>query len=199
MKQLTFILLLLSVSLSAQIWLKQDIRQIPNDINEFTVSSGTWSNGTDGSRNYIQCDASGLIYIDSKQAYGTWFFDVYSVGTTEVFFTADVAGAIQTFNGYGLRYISSGRIGFYKSTIGGFNILMVSQFNEYTASTWQKYKVTRSATGEFKIYRNSGAGFVLVDANTGTNPATNNDVTTSKYLVLDFDTGDRISNIRFKE
>jgi len=173
-------------------------KRIPNNISAWTAGTGTYINGSDGNRNYIECTVAGTTYISSTQAYGEWYFDIYnqsSVADLSIcFISTDIDFATQT----GYRYFT--RIGGtpahnIQRRISGAYFLMYS-ITSIIANKWYSIKIERSLAGVFNTYirRNEfGSTWVLL----GT--ATENTNTTSNYYLINLAAGDRISNVIFKD
>jgi len=156
----------------------------------------TFKNGT----KYLECVTAGVLSIPSKQAYGTWEFDLYKgadLNTTVVY----LLGGKQT--NYWTLFMFSTE-GIYLQRTGSTAAL--NTVAGYIAlNTWYRIKITRSLSGIFTVYIKGGAfgnttwTLVSTAGGTGTNPVTDNTYTTSEYLGIDIDAGDRIANIVMKE
>ena len=176
----------------------------PNDVAEWTVSSGSFANGGGDNRTYIECTSNGVAYFESTQAYGEWRFDVYKGNTanlSRVFFLSDSYN-IGSENGYQFQLRDDESIRFRRMTSGGGSNGFDSYVSYISNSTWYTIRIIRESNGKFTVYIKGGIynTWTLVDASiTGTNPITDNTHTTSNYLIIDFDNGDKISNIRFQD
>jgi hypothetical protein len=174
-----------------------------------TISKGT---------KYLECVTAGLLVIPSKQAYGTWEWDIYKgadANETNIGFinnnnNFNVSFTSGLSNGYYFRFTTTEVLTLGKNNIGAGADLLNNTVTSYIAiNTWYRIKITRSNVGAFTVLIKGGsftptAGYdgwtlVSVTGGSGTNPVTNNTYTTSNYLVLDLDAGDRISNLIVKD
>lgn len=180
----------------------------------WTVQSGAFKIGEQpencvGSINcgdkYLECATDGVISIPSKIAYGTWEFDMYKGSTTtalQIIFATSSPLVVSTprwDNGYGFFIDTAEAIQFCRSTLTSRTDMFVTANSYIQFNTWYRMRVTRTITNIFTVYIKGGLfgnEWVLVTANTGTNPVTSNTYTTSNFFVLDIDAGDRISNIK---
>lgn len=166
---------------------------------------------TKGSK-YLECVTEGNLGIPCNQSYGTWEFDLYTTGTTQPFihFTANnlntYGGA--GFTGYMMFFYSDGRIDLTRSNSGGSGSnLFRTATTGYVKNTWYRIKITRSTAGVFTVLMKGGAltptagydGYTLITPASGTNPVTDTTYTSSQYLVLELDAGDRIANIKLTQ
>jgi len=158
----------------------------------------TLDNGT----KYLECTSAGTIAIPSKQAYGTWEFDLYkgADGNKCFFdFISDVL-TITSNNGYRFTFSSNEEIYIRRRTSGSDSNILATPFNYISINTWYRIKITRTKDGEFYVYIRGGDfgddDWTLVDVTggSGTNPVTDTTHTTSNFTALDFDAGDRITN-----
>jgi len=69
--------------------------------------------------------------------------------------------------------------------------------------TWYNVRITRTTAGVFTVWIKSPTDtnfptWTLIDTTggSGTNPVTDNTYTTSNYIVIDADTGDKIANFK---
>jgi len=144
---------------------------------------------------------SGRLSKYSTQAYGTWEFDikVAGIGTTRVPFAISSTAAIDTPTGYYFEVLSTGMVRFRKSTGGGSTELFTTVAGALISNNWYRIKITRTTAGAFNVYysTDSGETYTLFTANTGANPETNNDYTTSFYNTFEANAADTIRNFRF--
>jgi hypothetical protein len=158
---------------------------------------------------YLECVTAGVLAIPSKQAYGSWEFDVYKKD-------------VNVINCYLLSSNTNGLYNSYRVALSSYEALYLSELtngslsdkcntiNSYIANdVWYRIKITRTLLGVFTVLIKGGSftpttgydGWTLVSTTggTGTNPVTDNTYTTSEYFVLDFDAGDRIANIKLTD
>jgi len=164
----------------------------------------TFQNGT----KYLENTVAGTIAIPSKQAYGTWEFDVYKkLDTTNVNtqFIAETVGWYNTTAGYLFQFSSTEAVNFYSTDgLTGTPLLCGTATSYISNNTWYRIKITRSLSGVFTFYIKGGAfgtnQWTLVDVSggSGTNPITDNTYTVSNYFVPYYLAGDRVANFEFK-
>jgi len=156
---------------------------------------------------FLKCTSNGTISWKSDQAYGEWEWkqcvNTNSTGDCRIQIISDTPEAYGLSNAYLIDwYIGTGlRLGRI-STLPSFATLAGSgiTWGGNEIDVWYSVKVTRTLDGSFSIYQKGGAlgdiwTLVSTTGGSGTNPVTDTTHTESKYFVLDFDTGDRISNI----
>lgn len=164
---------------------------------------------------YLECVTAGILAIPSKQAYGTWEFDLYKGADINIIdilliFSKATIIAGNNGNGYSTGFSISERL----FTIQNWTNGSLSQ-QRYTAAdyvkinTWYCIKVTRTLAGVFTLLIKGGAftpttgydGWTLISTTggLGTNPVTDTTYTTSEYFVIDIDAGDRIANIKLTD
>jgi len=66
---------------------------------------------------------------------------------------------------------------------------MTTDASFFNIDQWYKFKITRSAIGEFTVYVDD----VLVTAASGSNPVTDANHTASQYLIVDMDNLDMLA------
>ena len=169
-------------------------RQIPNSASAWTVTAGSLTtvneNQPDG---YIQANVTPTIaHLESTQAYGEWYFDVYAAaGNNIYFYFISDATTIPPTNYVRLwvRY-STGAI-YIQSNAG----TILSTAVEYiTTNTWNSIKITRSGS-TYNMYIKGGSyGNLWTFSGTGTSAIN----TTNTYMTLSYGTNSRIRNVRFK-
>lgn len=172
--------------------------------------SGTWAVEQDAASPYkkwLKCVVAGIVGIKSTKAYGTWVFDVYHAenSVTDILFIAsDMAardGATQS--AYTLELIPSERIQLEKNTPGTSTDLTYTAPLYFAAETAYRFVITRKYNGQFSVYIKGGAftnwTLASVAGGGGANPSTDNAITTSKYIVLNFAVGDKFSNLQILE
>ncbi len=173
---------------------------------DFTVSTGTWKVSEDANKQkWIENVISGIAYKSFDKAYGTWVWKLNKVDTTIPYFfmVSDtiVSGAGGgSANSYNLGISSFENVALAKIVAGSVTNLSVSPVSYIAASTDYYYAVSRSIAGVFTIYIKGGAytnwTLVSVSGGVGNNPTTDTTTTTSRYMLLDLDAGDKISDIR---
>jgi len=172
----------------------------------YKVSSDT-INGTPVK--VIECTTAGVVYIPTsvfgqtptEAAYGTWEFwaNKTDTGSIYIYFINDLS-VLTSSNGYytlltGGEAVSSG------TRTAGSNVADFTSSEVISANQWNRFKVTRTPAGIFTTYLNDTS----ITANTGNNPFTDTTFTTSNYIVLDLDAGDKIAlsdvggNLAFKK
>ena len=143
---------------------------------------------------------AGIAYINQDKAYGTWEFDVNKGAdgnTVKVHFIETETDGSES--GYAIRFSNDKRI--YLRVAGEPYNLFYTAASYILINTDYRIKVTRSLAGVFTVYIKGGTfGWddwtTVVAGGGGSNPVTNNDYTTSNYLVADLDNGDTISNLK---
>lgn len=174
------------------------------DLNDFIPSTGTWKISEDGTDKWLECVSAGIAYIPSEQAYGTWEFDLNKAASSNpsVIFTAETNAGISdsSQNGYTVIISSTETVSLREGVAGVVTTKLITASAYVAALTKYTIRVTRDYTGEFTVYLKGGAftTWTLIDVSggSGTNPVTDNTITTSKYTVIDLDAGDKISSIR---
>jgi hypothetical protein len=155
---------------------------------------------------YLECVTNGIVSTQSTQAYGTWEFNLYKGNESnriDFLFILNGIGSAQTKNGYYLSVLADESIALVRSNVGSENSLFVTASSYINNSTWYRIKIDRTVEGKFYVYIKGGSfgsSYILVDVTggSGTNPVTDNTYTTSKYLVFDADTGDRLTSLKKK-
>jgi hypothetical protein len=174
----------------------------------FRIESGSFKISTDtiggDTCKVIECVTAGVLQVptayfhgdETQAAYGSWEWWTYK-GTTGTLPNVGFIGNQNTgvnasgFNGYSIRFSDTERFQLFIVTNGSNTVKHQTDIDFIVPNTWYKTKVTRSSDGEFTTYLND----VLVDVTGGfgTNPVTDTTYTTSKYIVLDLDAGDKIA------
>ena len=144
-----------------------------------------------------RCNSTGIAYIPSTQAYGTWEFDYYKTANTSsrISFIDSDNNDATNLGGYNMYMTVTESIQLIRASAATLFTTASDYFND---STYYSYKIVRTAGGEFSVYSKTGINeYSLVTASTGSNPVTSTSLTTSAYLVLSFSNTDRIKNIKF--
>jgi hypothetical protein len=174
----------------------------------FRKESGTWKISTDtiggDTCKVIECVTAGVLQVptayffgdDTQAAYGSWDFWVYRKGisnNTRIAFSSNQASdpSDSSFNGYLSLSSSAGRVILQKVTNGVGSSFIFTDVDFQAIETWYRHKITRNSGGEFYYYFDNE--LLDVSGGGGTNPATDTTYTTSKYIVLDLDAGDKIA------
>lgn len=169
---------------------------------QWIISTGSWKlsdrvGGLPGEKE-IENTVAGILWQNSPQAYGTWELDYYKESDsalTRMLLVADVIGPENAAgqDGYGLTVDENERLHLRRYTAGVPADLFYTDMAYVALQTWYKFRVTRSAIGEFHVYIKGGAytNWTLVVEAWGNNPVTDNTHKTSRYICLDFDAGDR--------
>jgi hypothetical protein len=152
---------------------------------------------------YLECDSAGLISTSNDVSYGTWEFDILKgngVNNTRFLIFNDVNDSTIS-NGYVFDISSAEDIYFYSRIGGAFTPKFNTASNYIENNIWYRIKITRTSDGVFTIYIKGGLfgeTYVLVDTSggSGSNPFTDTTTFTPKYILLDFDDGDKITNIK---
>lgn len=193
-----------------EVYISEDFRYAKADGTDITpdgwnVGTGLFkaieNAGLDGKSKALECTSAGIIALQSKQAYGTWEFDLSKNATQPVFsiISSDVSGGAGT--GYQTFFLANGD---FRFNLSGASILFSTGANYLTNLNTYRVKITRTLDGEFTTYIKGGTfgnAYVLVDVSggSGLNPVTENTYKTSNYIVLDLDTGDQFTNILLKK
>lgn len=150
------------------------------------------------------CGTAGTLYYPSKWAYGTVEFSVLKgadANQFDIYPISDRLGAYNTFLGYLLRFSTAELLLLARSSGGSATTLFNTVASYLAINTWYRFRITRTLSGVISIYVKGGAftSFTLISTagGSGTSPTTDNTYTTSNFFVIDNDTGDQISDIRF--
>ena len=158
---------------------------------------------------YLECITAGTISLPSKQAYGTWEFDWYKGGDSNVTVVYPINNNLLGFyaskNAYRLSSNASEALWLVRENGASETVGFGSNDAYISNNTWYRIKITRSTSGVFTVLIKGGSftpiigydGWTLVSPKGAyTNPVIDNTYTTSEYFVLDIDAGDRIANIQ---
>jgi len=138
----------------------------------------------------------GIAYINQDKAYGTWEFDVNKYTTADEVRIHFISSDETPTNYYTIFFRND-----FKLQLGKDGFLLFRTAAPYFANDIDyRIKVTRSLAGVFTVYIKGGSfgwdDWTTVVADSGSNPVTNNDYTTSNYLVVDLDNTDTVSNLK---
>lgn len=177
---------------------------VSNFPDEYQKGTGIYSiqeSVADGK--YLENSVAGTCTIQSETAYGEWEFDISKAADGNLSYIHFIQESSSiTGNGYRLQFKSDEKIELDLITNGIYDTdLFVTAASYIAINTWYRIKITRTEAGVFTVYIKGGAfgdNYVLVDVTggSGTNPVTDNTYTTSKYAVLDLDTGDRFKGLK---
>ena len=170
----------------------------------WTVSSGAYTvdnlvnNPLSTNQYSLKCTTAGIISIPCNQAYGSWEFDLYSVGSNDTYVRYIASNTAGDY-GYQAEFNSAKRFAFSRWSTAR-SALAYSASSYVSAGTWHRVRMKRNTNGStsFEIKGGSfGSDYVSVNVSGGggTNPYTDNTYTYSNYFLLSFGVGDRISNI----
>jgi len=168
------------------------------------ASTGSWAVDVveiDGElTKVLTCAAAGIAYIaqghfhdtESGSAYGTFKWKALRANTSvhNVYFIADDT-ALAGIDAYLVRTANDGSVLTLVATAGAETTLSESAAALTRAETWNDYRVTRNYLGSFSTYVNGT--LMSVVGGSGANPVANTAHTSSKYIVLEFDAGDKIA------
>lgn len=161
------------------------------------------TNFTNGQK-IIECTSDGVLYTESKQAYGTFQFDYYHSSDTRTRRICFIEDTLPEGSEDGYCFVffgASPSIGLQRAIGGSVSTLLRSDYGYVDLDTWYSIRITRRYDGEFTLYLKGGSfsDWTLLDVTGGggTNPKTDTNTRASKYIVLDFKAGDCITNIVF--
>ncbi len=165
----------------------------------FIISSGAWKiNASIIQGNLIKCIqnvTAGVLYLKtenlqqsySESSFGFWDFWIQHQDTTntQVVFIADTIGAKNVAGQDGYYFdISTAEVVALGESVNGTPTDAVTNAGGITAATWTNFKITRTPTGLFTLYKN---GAVLGSTFTDTTSIISN------YMCLSFGVGDLLS------
>ncbi len=169
----------------------------------WVVNSGSFSIARDETNKprekVIECVTDGILYQEPSQAFGTWEFSFNKTagGVIQVYFMQSEV-SLSSGTGYSIYLGGTETIALTERGVG---TKCATTAGYYSDSTWYSLRITRRHDGEFTLYIKGGSftDWTLVDTTggSGTNPVTDNTTTSSKYLVIDLDSGDMVSNFKF--
>jgi len=149
----------------------------------------------------IECTTGGTLYQESLQAYGTWEFDFYKIGSTNIYvlFMADTIGGNEATgqDAYMFYGNTTEIIRLRENNDGVGSNLFATTTAYFSPSNWYSMRVTRRYDGTFTFYIKGGAFTTWTLVVAGSNPVLDDTITTSKYVVLDMEAGDKIANFKF--
>ena len=165
----------------------------------FKIGESTEKTVHDIGTKYMECTVAGTIGIPSEQAYGTWEFDWYKkidAANFDINLISDSNSILYpSFSGYLLEF-GFKNVKFYRSNSGN---KLFEDAASVEKETWYRTKITRTTDGETYIYIKGGSygdQYVLMTADTGSNPLIENTHSVSNTFLLNISAGDRIANIK---
>jgi len=165
----------------------------------FKVNSGTWkvSESTD-KKKWIENVVAGVAYMQNTKAFGTYVFELIHENGSNSFveFITDTIGAETTTgqDGYSFLVDTAEELAVREITNGTPANKFFSAVGTITPSTSYKYAIARDAVGVTTLYAKGGSQFpswAVVTASSGTNPFTDITITTSRFMNIDLDAGDK--------
>jgi len=151
----------------------------------------------------LQCDVAGTIAIPFTHAYGTPEIYVYKGGdgnNLRIQYISTTNELRQTCYEFTLNVAEQYVINEFVATAQ--NTKLGSAVSYIDINTWYATTMGRTLDGETTaLIKGGGFGstYQSVTATSGTNPFTDNSITTSEYIVLDCDVGDRVLIKNWKE
>jgi len=186
------------------VYLYEDFRYANADWNKqlplwwipWTWNFKIWENAwLDWNSKVLECISTGTISLQSYQAYGTWEFDLDEWNNPRIYiikWNKELSADWYRFTKWWTWYI---RILKGNTVLFSTDVWYVTWVSNY------RIKITRTTDWAFTMYIKGGSfgsSYVLVDVTwgSGTNPTINNTYTTSKFMLIDVDAWDQISNIK---
>jgi len=174
--------------------------------NDWVINSGTHkiSEDSDNGKSF-ECVSNGIIHHNSNVAYGTWEFNLskeLDASGVRIFFISDRIAGWRASEGYYFNINTNEGIYFVKNNVGSNNVLFNTAASYIAINTNYRIRIIRNVTGLFTIYIKGGSfglyDWTVIDVTggSGTNPVTDNTYETSKHMVIDLDSGDKIKNIK---
>lgn len=171
----------------------------------FEVGSGTWQvDDGDGFNKQITCLAPGTAALPFSFVYGTVEFDLYK-GAENNETVVTYAGTVNAAwndaaqTGYRFRFNSSERVALSRLNGGVDTALGYTASSYMVIDTWYSIRITKDTSGVTSMYIKGGAfvDWTLVDVSggAGSNPVTDNTITTANLFVLNLGALDAIRNI----
>jgi len=163
-------------------------------IQEMTASESYLPKGT----KYLRCKTAGTIAIPSNQAYGTWEWDWYKgADGNQILISLNSNNNIDILTRYYFQVYTNERI--------GINNTLYTTTSYITNNTWYRIKIARTNAGVFTVLIKGGSfvptvGYdswtlISTTGGIGSNPVLDQAYSTSNFLVLDLDSGDRFANL----
>lgn len=147
---------------------------------------------------YLECITAGILALPSKQAYGTWEFDLYkghTDNTTLITLMGDKPKAYASMKGYMLNLNVNECLLLQKANYGVVDALFQTTDSYIANNTWYRIKIIRTLSGLFSIYI-KGSSFGTSGWTFVGNATVDNTITESDYFTLNIGLYDRIANIK---
>lgn len=151
---------------------------------------------------FLECTASGAISFPSTQAYGTWEFDINCPSTSDNLYIGFISTLNNLTNYYAFRIMTTRALQLYRYQTPTITYLLRTSINYIELNKNYRIKITRTPSGVFTCYikgGNFGKNYQLIVPATESNPATDNNITSSKFMVMSFYQTQKIGNIKFTE
>lgn len=163
----------------------------------FKVSTGTWKTSEDSTgKKWVENVVAGVAYQKSLEAYGTFVFEVDKAGQPFVGFMASVIGGESATGQTGSFWWGvSGRVAYRRSVSGVPSYVFYTVASYLTSGVAYKFAITKTTSGTMTWYIKGGVytdwTLVSTAGGVGSNPVVGDTITSSKYMVLDLDAGDK--------
>jgi hypothetical protein len=164
---------------------------------DLEVLTGSYKVSQDATKKkWIECVTAGLAWMYQNNAYGTYVFEVLKANTAnivDVMFIADTkdTGAATGQDGYQLRINANEAVQVNESINGAQTTRIYTGVGYVENAVAYKIAISRSSLGEFYVLIKGGAFPNWIPITATGNPITDNTATTSKYLTIDLDAGDK--------
>jgi hypothetical protein len=171
------------------------------------LTAGIKASATGGQINAVEpdgleCTSAGIAYIPSTDAYGEWSWEWYKGADANNFGVGIISSANdELLSGYSITFHDGESIRCYRYDGSGYDgTLFKSNASYLSINTWYKIKVVRTVGNVFTTYISGdsfGSGWTIADdSNSGSNPFTDANFTTSSYFAISVDAGDQIRNVK---
>ena len=182
-----------STPLTEQIYLYEDFRYAKADGSSVVplgwgLGSGAFKITEEYGGKYVKCTSGGVLYTQSKQAYGTWEFKMIAGPDNRMYFINN--NTLGYINGIGYYFITGNydNIAIVRAMPGSVRVLLKS-VPVTTRGVEYEVKIERTILGDFTLYIKGGewgeeytSDFDLV---TGSNPFNSTTIGTSEYITLE--------------
>jgi len=166
---------------------------------DFSVLTGSYKISQDANKKkWIECVTAGVAYAPMTYAEATWLFELNKPDGTipRIGFMASVAGdeTATGQNAYWVLETNAELIGMKESVAGSASFKNSTAAGYTPVATDHKIPISRTSAGVFTLYIQLNGVWTSVDMSggTGTNPFTDTTTTTSRYMILDLDAGDKV-------
>ncbi len=178
--------------------------KVPTD---WLVKSGQFAVAYDSSlgEHYLECVSDGVIGIPIPQVMQDmaltgleWEWDMLKATGGGLFFWLSQKELVSlgSANGYHVRTSGADAIILGRTTNGATSDILVSANSFITIGEYNTFRFTLSSVGEFTGHMNDIQ--ISVAGGSGSNPVTNTVHTTTNYVVLEGDSGDRFKKITLR-